>query len=76
MYKVIEFEDGTQGLAEEPPNVEVKMYKDDVVTKTVIFAEERPILKNGKYSIKGKKTIVELTRENTYNKLKEPLEPS
>ena len=72
MYKVIRFEDGAEGLANELGNVEVKMYKDATVVTAVVFTEERPTLKNGKYIIEGKKSVVDLNANKPHNNIKEP----
>lgn len=72
MYKVIQFQDGSEGLAEESDIVKVEMSKDDSFATTEIYSEQKPKLEKGKYSFEGEKTIVDLTKDKPHNMPKDP----
>lgn len=74
MYKVIQFSDGTETLAYEPDNVEIKVTKDNTDVVSYIYVDEKPEKKKGKYITKGEKRVVDLTKDKPHNKAKDPLE--
>lgn len=74
MYKLIKFSDGTETLAHEPDNVEIKIIKDNTDAVTYIFMDEKPEKVKGKFVVKHEKGIVDLTKDKPHNNAKDPHE--
>lgn len=74
MYKIIQFSDGSELMAEESDNVEIELFKDNAIPVQATYTPNKPDFKKGKHIIRGDKTIVDLSQDKPHNKAKDPHE--
>lgn len=78
MFKVVKFGDGTEAMGEigkfGETLVKVEFFKDNTEAIEEITTDIEPKRVEGKFIIKGKKTVVDLKNKKPDNKAKDPTE--